>query len=353
MIRTLIRTVINLVPVLCALVIGCGENKAERMRYGCIVGSDTLSMERICHLAPDSLTPIQKTGRVALEIMLIKNVHDAKTPPPDTALAKRIAEEFAEQLSRQSSDAWSIDASHHLYQAVKMLRILFLRSRSFSLTVANLDSLAEKSIIYGDGAMAREMVKNTKLSIPAAGVVNSSDSLERFVGNLFFLPSAIAHVACEFAATAETPRASSQNINGIIKGLIVDSARLSRAPSETKARPKTGASLEVKNNSLASLAQRSQASIKDSIEKHIPDLEALYKKYLKIHQNMAGSIITTFQILPNGSVASARINTSKITEKDFLEPLRNYFLKNMHFKPIPEKFGEMEVEFPFEFTPEN
>jgi hypothetical protein len=102
------------------------------------------------------------------------------------------------------------------------------------------------------------------------------------------------------------------------------------------------------------LAYRSpEQSIKDSIAKHVPFLEALYKKHLKMHQAMAGTVWVTFQISPEGAVLSAQLKTSTITEKDFLVPFQDYIIEKVRFKPVPDNVGTMAFTFPFEFSPEN
>ena len=138
-------------------------------------------------------------------------------------------------------------------------------------------------------------------------------------------------------------------MSAAVKGLLYDSARQQGEKKRMAAALKPRAE---EDNSKEALRFRSKNSIKDSIERHIPDIEALYKKHLKLHPGMQGVVWVIFQISPGGKVMSAHIKTSSIAEKDFLIPFHDYILSNMHFQAIPEKVGTTSVEFPFEFSPD-
>ena len=334
-----------------SLCIGCGGKNNAGKNIVCLVGSDTLSVQRVNQLAPDSLIASDKIARVALELILIYGARMDTPAPGDSTAAKRIAKEFADQLSRQSPDAWSVEAAGHLYKAVKAAQVVCARVHSCTALIAYIDSLAEKTIT-GDSAH-KAILMRIKQPIPGCNALSGADSLPYIISRLFILPLSIAKLACEFAASAETPTPAAPAPNAVVQGLVFDSTHQQKSSIKNMHQPHGATVVTGQDNAQAALKARTQSSIKDSIVKHIPDLEVLYKKFLKVHQNMAGTIVATFRIQPDGAVASARIATTKITEKEFLAPLHNYFLKEIHFKPIPEKFGMMEVEFPFEFTPDN
>ena len=336
-----------------ALLTGCSGKKNHADDVLCMIGSDSLSLRQVNRLVPDSLPRSLKIARAALELVLVKSAPREKLQSVDSALAGRISSDLAEQLSRQTTDAWSSEAARYLYNAVKIIRLTFLELRSSARVLARVDSLVSAKVTCCDSAVKKELRLKTASPGGVTGRPEADVQLEPLVSRLFSLPPVISRILCEFVTTAEVSSSSTPNTEALVKGLVYDSAH--RQKTALRKIPSASASpvMTVGDIAKAALKVRNQSCIKDSIEKHIHDLEALYKKYLKVHQNMAGTIWVTFQIHPDGSVASARIKTSKIIEKDFLVPLHDYITEKIHFKPIPEKFGSMEVEFPFEFTPEN
>jgi hypothetical protein len=310
-------------------------------------------MLRVNRLAPDSLPRIQKIARAAMELMVTKSAPLEKHPAPNTQSDKRLSTELAEQLSRQTSDEWSNEAALNLYNAVKSLHQSSHELGSPAKVMAHLDSLVTKTDIGGDSALKKELLSETAFRSDVPGSPHSNKQLEAMMSRLFSLPPDVSRLVCEFVTSSESSSVASPDIASIVKGLVSDGV----TGQKTQARQLLHASppphLTNNENAKAALLVRKQSGIKDSIEKHIPDLEALYKKHLKMHQELSGTILVTFQIEPNGNVAAARIKTSAISEKEFLLSLRDYLVEKIHFMPISEQFGIMEVEFPFEFTPEN
>ncbi len=91
-----------------------------------------------------------------------------------------------------------------------------------------------------------------------------------------------------------------------------------------RARPRPSKSRDPSRIPKLALKYRPQQLISDSIKKHIPTLEAIYKKQLKIHPNLNGTVWVTFVILPDGTVASTQVHSADIGEKDFLTPFSQY-----------------------------
>jgi len=106
-----------------------------------------------------------------------------------------------------------------------------------------------------------------------------------------------------------------------------------------------------RDNSALALKFRNQKSIKSTIGKHIPNLEAIYKKELKIDPSMSGVIYVTFRVGPSGEVISAVVKSSEIGNSSFINPFLDY-VKEIRFKSIPNTVGNMTFDFPFEFKPE-
>jgi hypothetical protein len=165
---------------------------------------------------------------------------------------------------------------------------------------------------------------------------------------LFAVPQHTVRLIVEFAAAGQQ-NSDTTDPAATIKGLLFDSTKATRAQTPTLTAEKS----PLPDNSKAALKFRSEKSIKDSIARHIPRLEALYKKHLKLHETMSGTLWVTFSVSPSGVVAAASIRASGIAEKDFLSAFQNYIIRELHFTPIPENIGAMSFDFPFEFSPEN
>jgi hypothetical protein len=330
----------------------CAQKQRSKPGPLFLVGGDTVSISMVNRLVPDSLSRSQKLRRAAFELACIKVSAGTNAQPPDSAQVNRIGSDLALQLSRQSPETWSPEAGRALFDAAKVIAVRARQMNSLSKACAFADSLLLALITEGDSAIVNEIQKKTSTPFDAAPAWQGDPaSLERLIAFLFDLPREVARIVCEFVTTADVSPAATRDMSAIVKGLVYDSA----GQRLKKRQPKTAASSAtiVPDNSKEALRYRSKGSIKDSIEKHIPDLEALYKKHLKTHQNMEGTVWATFSINPAGKVLSARIKTSSITEKDFLIPFRDYVIQKIRFQSIPEKAGIMSVEFPFEFTPTN
>ena len=174
---------------------------------------------------------------------------------------------------------------------------------------------------------------------------------------VFGLSPGLADLLVDFFATP-SPQDTSTDIAALkdmVSGLVSSPASIKEQPHHGKPvdrRASVGQqSVEKPDNSAAALRYRTQQSIRDSINKHIPNLKQLYKKSLKINPSIAGKVVMTIRVGAGGRVISANIKTSEISNKTFLVPLAVY-VRTIRFKPIPEKIGNMTFDFPFEFNPE-
>ena len=109
-----------------------------------------------------------------------------------------------------------------------------------------------------------------------------------------------------------------------------------------------GKKYEPVENSALALKFRNQQSINTTVSEHIPNLEVLYKKELKLYPEMSGTVYVTFKVSYAGEVILAEIKSSEIENEKFIVPLLDY-VKKIKFKAIPENVGNMTFEFPFEF----
>jgi hypothetical protein len=332
------------------MVADCGKDGRNTRSKFLIIGADTLTTARINIIAPDSLTMMRKTMRASLEMLLVKSKPKEKLQP-DSMQVKQIAIDLAEQLYRQTADAWTPEAAGYLCNAVKVV----LAGKNVNKAFVRIDSIVSVNTAINDSTLKKELLEHIHSLTKGSNRAPDSTMSEQTVAGLFFLGTDVARIVCEFAATAEMSAKCVSDKPVTVKGLVCNkNPVVTQKTSSHKIAPvKTASTTVINDNAKDALKYRNQKSIKDSIQKHLPDLEAMYKKYLKMQTDMTGTIWVTFHIKADGCIASAQIKTSQITEKDFLYPFHEYITKNIHFLPVPEKIGIMTVEFPFEFTPEN
>lgn len=171
------------------------------------------------------------------------------------------------------------------------------------------------------------------------------------------LPHALADLLVEFIIPPEL-QDTSADINALkelVSGLVFSPASTNKQPlprktvaSRTSANQQSRKMLE---NSAEALRYRTVQSIRDSIDKHIPNLRQLYKKSLKENPAIAGKVVMTIRVEAGGGVIGVDVKTTEIGNAAFLGPLVAY-VRTMRFQPIPEKIGSMTFDFPFEFHPE-
>jgi TonB family protein len=97
----------------------------------------------------------------------------------------------------------------------------------------------------------------------------------------------------------------------------------------------------------ASLASRSQASIKRQIDLEATRLKRVYENWLKRDPSLSGQLKIKFTILPTGEVANVSIVHSTTNNAEFDENIVRY-VKRWMFQAI-EGGGPVEVIYPFVF----
>jgi hypothetical protein len=315
-----------------------------------IIGGDTVSLLTVQRLVPDSLPRPRQIIRAALELACVKAAGRGASAPPDSQVLSQIGLDLAHQLSNLEADPWTSYAGKNLYLAAKVIAQKKRDLHSFPAVKAYADSLLSSAVVFCDGAIAHEYSSEKRSLFDTTACRSDSTCLESMLCFLFYLSKPAARIVREFAVTAENESVKTSSAETLIKGLLSSGSKPQTQKTMPKAISKEAAGPK---KSEQALRLRNQQSIKDSIEKHIPNLEALYRKHLKTHQTMEGVIWVTFEINPAGGAVSATIKTSTITEKEFLRPFREYVLHYIHFQKIPEASGNMSVEFPFEFSRDN
>jgi len=97
----------------------------------------------------------------------------------------------------------------------------------------------------------------------------------------------------------------------------------------------------------ASLASRSQSSIKRQIDLEANRLKRVYETWLKRDPSLAGQLKIKFTILPSGEVVNVSIINSTTNNAEFDETIMRY-VKRWTFQAI-DGSGQVEVVYPFVF----
>ena len=325
-------------PWLCLFLIVC-DKKEQVQKEVFIVGSDTISVEELAKMAPDTVFTPEKRRKLCFTIAVAKQM----PKPEDTVVFNEIVNDLKDQLSRESGHVWSKEAAHDLYCASKMIKEKLENEPDAEAVKSYLNTLAKDVKMPSDSSFYTinidELFKDTLN-------VDKKRQLSEILSSLFGADAHLSNVITNFLYSESMVMQESAGVDDLVKGLVYDSTP---APKEVK--QKVEKKLVRRDNSALALKFRNQHSIQSSISKHIPNLEAIYKKELKIDPDMSGTIYVTFRVEPSGKVVSAVIKTSQIKNRRFINPFLGY-VKEIKFKSIPENVGNMTFDFPFEFKPQ-
>ena len=321
----------------------CSSGQRHDRQAACVVGTDTLSLAEIQGMAPDSAPVKDKISRAALQMTLSR---EAGLPCGGTVKDSGFYSDLSNQLSLQTGTGWSAQSAACLYSAAKAVRLKFMELPTARAVAAYVDSLFS-STVHLDSGVLRHMAVNDSLLATLDNEKTRQD-LESLLRSIFHISMKTAIVLADFLISEDAENTNATDVSSYIKGLVADTHTQTRQALSYAPVSKPPV---VQDPKLA-LKYRPQQLISDSIKKHIPNLEAIYKKQLKMHPNLSGTVWVTFVILPNGSIASTQIHSADIGEKDFLKPFSLY-VQRIRFSKIPDPVGPMTFEFPFEFLPEN
>ncbi len=330
-------TLLYLGAFLFLMVMTCVKKEKKQTEF-VVVDSDTIPVEELLKMLPESTLTLKKLG---LMITLAKDCPQRV----DTAAMNEVIVDFTDQLKRESGKEWTNHGARNLYCAAQAIKNKLNNSKSVQDVQSYLDSLAAKMILSSDSSPVSFSIDSTAVFADTSQA-GKKKQLASLLSSLFCLETNLSNVIVEFISSESVSRNDTTAVNDLVKGLVFDSA--AAAVEKTKKKTKK---LVQRDNSALALKFRSQQSIHETIAKHIPILEGIYKKELKRNSNMAGIVYVTFRVDASGEVISAAIKSSQITSKDFLNPFLDY-VKKITFKPIPEKVGAMTFDFPFEFKPE-
>jgi hypothetical protein len=321
--------------------LSCSTQKPHK-KNACIVDKDTLSLAEIQSMEPDSLSVNDKISRAALQMTLAR---EAKQPCGTAVKDNGFYTDLSNQLALKTGVAWSVQSAACLYSAAKAVRQKLVELPSALAVAGYVDSLFS-STVQLDSTIVRHMAANDSLLAKLDNKKTRQD-LEKLLRSIFHISAQTAFVLADFLISEDTENTKAADVSSYIKGLVADTTHR----SQKQHAPAAKAAVTPQDPALA-LKFRPQKAISDSIKRHIPNLEAMYKKQLKAHPGLSGTVWVTFIILPDGTVASTQIHSAEINEKDFLNPFSGY-VQRIRFSKIPDTIGPMTFEFPFEFSPEN
>ncbi|MBD3392716.1 MAG: TonB family protein [Chitinivibrionales bacterium] len=327
------------VAVFCVLV-SCGR-KPKEDKPAAVVGADTITVGEIKEIATD--TSAASLKRAAMQASLSKRA----ARPADTARYRKSVDEVAQQLALRTSREWTSSQASSLLNATRALRAEIDTAADPAAVARRVDSLAGSVDLLcrsDTGAAAPESAAAMPV-ISDTSAQGRRAALAAVIRKAFALSPELADILADFAAEDVEGGRDSMAVKDIVKGLVYE-------PKEDLAKESMPLSSRRRDNSAEALRHRTRASIMDSIGRHLPHLEALYKKRLKIHQNIAGTVVVSFRVDAAGRVMSARVVRSDIREDEFLKPFAEY-VKTIRFRPIPRRVGPMTFEFPFEFKAES
>lgn len=297
-----------------------------------IFGNDTFTIAQI-----RNLDPLYESDSIKMQNILIRKVLASEI---NSAFQDSLLDILSSQLSLQSSVEWSNAASSLLLKSTKAIIQKIDSGMKPSTLIALTDSLVFEK--FGKRMTERLNIvldTNTEISEQTLELIRKLTGVSEYVAQTIF----------NFVNEPDRPVSDTNIIRKMVKDLLLEKKTEKKASkqdeqNENKKSPK-------QDNSLLALEYRSQESIQDSITRHIPDLQIMYKQFLKKDVNMSGKVMVTFRVNAAGKVIDTHVSQSEIKNPGFLKKLTSH-VKVIQFNPIPENVGNMTFEFPFEFNAE-
>ena len=258
---------------------------------------------------------------------------------------------LARRMTLESGKEWSPEAAALLLHAVTALEAR-IRNNGIASVSAYVDSVLT---VIDNRSVPGPQGKGPKFKSEFAWLdtidLTDGKALKRIISAVFGVSPEMASTLASFVGSGpQSGKDTSVNISKMVRGILSKNAPLPIAASH--AGPKTPELEQEKSrNALLALKFRSQQSIQDSIARHLPDLQVIYKKQLKLNEMAGGLVWVVFSVDADGRVISAKIKSSAIANKQFQQLLEEY-VRTIHFKAIPKDMEPMIFEFPFEFKSE-
>ena len=316
-----------------AILVATGCSKKASAPRTFIIGQDTLTAEELRAYVPDTTADSLRIRKASRWISLAGKI------PSDTGT---IYSTLAEQLSLQAGGEWTPAQATLLYKAAEKIKNRSENSKN----TAELKSWAESLFVASlHDSKSADITGKVNVDTSISLKKNRENEAEIYASVLEISQNA-GDLLTDFLSS---PDSKVGNVNNMIKGLVFDKTKEKVVKGKESASVPTGK--KSIDNSVLVLKYRDQKSIRDSIEKHSPDIRSLYKKYLKTDSSIEGIVLITFRVNPEGEVIETEIKSSQIKNTGFLKPLQEY-AGTIRFKSIPKEIGNMTFDFPFEFNSE-
>lgn len=311
-----------------------------------VIGSDTLSENELVQYCSDSVAYKTKAAKIGLMIAV------ADKAPVSIQQQKKhdkIINDLMELLYKESNKEWTYKAADKIYRASRVIKQGLESGSDIQPLQSVLDSASAHIVIFSDtqyNCTAPDMASLLQRHKSA----EKRKLLALVLNDLFCFDTVSAFMISSFIYSEDIAQIDTlKNVGQLIEGLSFNTTAMLKEETVTQSQIENVKQKD--HNIIVALQYRTQQSIADSIKKHIPYIQGLYKQQLRLNTSMEGIVYVTFQVNPSGSIASAQIKTSDITHQQFLTPFIEY-VKKIHFKPVPENIGIMTFDFPFEFNPE-
>ena len=309
-----------------------------RAQLTCVVRNDTLTQAGVSRLVPGNLPPAQKMSRVALQCALSKQACTGSC----TGQEREFFSDLSSQLGSQSGEAWTPEAAASLFRAAKVLRAKALQLPSAHQVGAYVDSVFASSVSRKDTGDGRHTFADDSV-LGSMGSVATRQDLEKVIAEVFRVPLTTAGILADALESEEAQKRALSEASAYIKGLV---SRESTRPRSDSRHAASQPLAHPQDNLKLALTYRSQKSIRDSIARHLPVLEALYKKQLKIHQLLSGTIWITFVINPERPRRVGTHQIDRYQRKRFSETVLRLYWNNAFFKD-PRQRGAHDVRISF------
>jgi TonB family protein len=324
------RVALGCLFVAAALFFGCG--KGEKAGTVIVIGTDTVKIEMARLLVPDATDDSGIVERAVRRRLL------AKALPLEEKPTAPVSAKLAQKLALISGTDYSPQEAELLLKAATVIDSALRNGKSVDSVIAFFDSICSAFPVSANGKPVDfRLTSKERARFEAFNLTDEKQQLE-LLASLLGLSGEAAATLVSFIA----PQDKGAAVDVMVKGLIAEpNVRPKPMPAKKKIAP---------DPSMA-LAFRSRESIRDSIARHLTNLQQLYKRQLKTGDVASGTVWVTFEVNAEGRVIAARIRKSEINNMQFLERLGQY-ARLIKFEQIPETVGSMTFEFPFEFKPE-
>lgn len=313
------------------LILGCA--KKEISQSSVIIGKDTLMESSIKEMKVGAEEPDIQRALLFLAGAFLSN---------EKIDDESLINDFKERLELESNEEWDEKSAEALYKTAVYLKKRYAKDGG--------EAIARKfkSAVSGDLSIS---LPDKSFDIPSIKEDQelSKNDLEILMVKLAGFDNNTVKVVSEFAfMVTEENDSKDSNVDDMVAGLVFDSASAKR---ENAVKKGSTSVKKIVDNSKTLIKYRSLESIKDSISKHSINIQSIYKKQLKIDEEISGVIFVKFSINEAGNVVGVKVSRSEIKNKDLHENLLSY-VKNIKFKSIPQGKGIMHFDFPFEFRSE-